>query len=169
MLRGKWAPVMKNIHSRKPHFPLNTGKKLTSPITEVFQCHSMSALSLHLLLWRQPRTCLWKCILGLPLCPIDCAPFMWEPRVGGGWRGQSSPQVLPHKRVWPFEGFQECFHLIFCKTSWDEEGERFKERKYLFRHQKGTEHNPWKEDLPGSSADKSCGMLWRRHSTSSSP
>lgn len=28
MLRGKWAPVMKNIHSRKPHFPLNTEKKI---------------------------------------------------------------------------------------------------------------------------------------------
>lgn len=180
MLREKWAPVVKNIRSRKPNFPLNTEKKWTSPITEVFQCHSMSALSLHLLLWRQLRTCLWKFILGLPLWPIDCALASRESPgfKGEGWqgrqaalKGQSGPHVLPQKPTWPFEGFKAYF-LISSSAKLPRMMvlRGLKRKKIFLSIQKGTEHNPsWKEYPLGRSADSRCGMMWRRLSIPDSP
>lgn len=130
----KVAPVKKNIPSRKPNFPLSIEKKLTGPIAEAFQCHSMSALSLQLPLWRQLRTCIWKFIQGLPLWPIDCAPASCQ-RPGSSERaalkGRRGP-LCSTEAAWPFQGFKVCFNLICHKTSWDDGVERFNARKIRF-------------------------------------
>lgn len=95
MLRGKWAPVMKNIHSRKPHFPLNTEKNWPALIQKSFSatpcqhCHYISYCEdsqEHVF-----GNLFWGCPCGLLIVLPSCE----SPVLKGGWRLLGGDGAVP--------------------------------------------------------------------------
>lgn len=86
MLKGKWAPVMKNIHSRKPHFPLNTEKNCPALLQKSFSatpcqhCHYISCCGdsqEHVF-----GNVFWGCPCGLLIVFPWCESPVWEGAAG---------------------------------------------------------------------------------------